>query len=270
MPYHQNAAAASDGEGSMSRSSDQFNLDPSFWLTSFGAQHHGQSDAPAHTCEPQGESRVHFATEASALARSPQAARQSPSSRLHVSSSSASASNSSIREAIESYRKATMFVMPPDISSDSSDGDATAHAARHNVVISSDSDSEQSEHAHSTIDYLNRRVRIERHQLLQTAEQRARSSQLLHQNNAEQHQSHQVPSKRQPHRRVAFAQSPSSKTLNSHSLPHELRHFHIIAETERRWKNLPEVCPISMYLSAFFELLAGAASNSRTGSGQVS
>ena len=134
--------------------------------------------------------------------------------------------------------------MPPDMSSDSSDGDSRAHgahAARHNVVISSDSDSEQSEHAPSTIDYLNRRVRIERHQLLQAAGNRARSSQALHHNNAEQNQSQQVPSKRQPYRRVAFAASPSSKTLKSHVLPHELRHVHIIAETERRWKNLPEV-----------------------------
>jgi hypothetical protein len=27
-------------------------------------------------------------------------------------------------------------------------------------------------------------------------------------------------------------------------LPHELRHVQIIAETERRWKNLPEVFSI--------------------------
>jgi hypothetical protein len=253
LPDHQITATASDAASAVPRStqqanlhpSDQDNLDPSFWLTSFGSQHHNDV---SDSSEPDGESHVTFSTKASSFARSPQAARQSPSSRSHVSSSSASASNSSIREAIESYRKATMFVMPPDISSDSSEGESGAHGARQNVVISSDSESEQSERAHSTIDYLNRRVRIERDQLLHTAGNRARSSQSLHQNNTQHSQSQQVSSKRQPHRRVAFAASPSSKTLNSHVLPHELKHFHIIAETERRWKNLPEVCSFETYI----------------------
>ncbi len=256
LPDHQITVAASNAAGAMPHSmqqsnlhpSNQYNLDPSFWLTSFGSQHHNDV---SDSSEPDSESHVTFSTQASTFAQSPQAARQSPSSRSHVSLSSASASNSSIREAIESYRKATMFVMPPDISSDSSDGDSGAHGARQNVVISSDSESEQSEHAHSTIDYLNRRVRIERDQLLHTAGNRARSSQSLHQNNTQHNQSHQVSSKGQPHRRVAFASSPSSKTLNSHVLPHELRHFHIVAETERRWKNLPEVCSHELYWSPF-------------------
>ena len=220
-------------------STHQSNLDPSFWLTSFGSQHY--HDVSADSSEPEAESHVHFSAKASAFSQSPQASRQSPSSRSYVLSSSASASNSSIREAIESYRKATMFVMPPDISSDSSDGDLAHHRARQNVVISSDSESEGSDHAQSTIDYLNRRVRIERDQLLHTAGNRARSSQTLHQNHAEHIHPQQVSSKRQPHRRVAFAASPSPKTTNSHVLPHELRHVHIVAETERRWKNLPEV-----------------------------
>jgi hypothetical protein len=237
------AVTASDDASSMSRSTHQSNLDPSFWLSSFGSQHDRHDDVSADS-EPEAESHAHFSTQAAAFSQSPQASRQSPSSRSYVLSSSASASNSSIREAIESYRKATMFVVPPDISSDSSDGDR-AHGAHQNVFISSDSESERSDHAHSTIDYLNRRVRIERDQLLQTAGNRARSSQTLHQNHAELTHSQQVPSKRQPHRRVAFAASPSSKTTNSHVLPHELRHFQIVAETERRWKNLPEVCSIS-------------------------
>jgi hypothetical protein len=170
-----------------------------------------------------------------------------------------------------------MFVMPPDISSDSDDGDSKGLSARQNVSISSDSASEQSENVGDTIDYLNRRVRLERDQLLQTAESRARSSQSLHHSSAEQSQPHRVFLKPQPRRRVAFAASPSSKTSNPHVLPHELKHVHIIAETERRWKNLPEVRSNAIQMSASIlstfwqvqsQMLAQEAAKSREASRQ--
>jgi hypothetical protein len=238
LPDPPSSTTSCDGPSSQPHPTDHSSLDPSFWLTSFGAQHdHDVSDSS----ELEAESHVHLSTRVSNLARSPQASRQLASARSSLSASSASASNNSIREAIESYRKATMFVMPPDISSDSDDGDLKGPSARHNVSISSDSESEQSENVGDTIDYLNRRVRLERDQLLQTAESRARSSQSLHHSSGEQSQPQRVCLKPQPRRRVAFAASPSSKTSNPHVLPHELKHVHIIAETERRWKNLPEV-----------------------------
>ena len=243
---NQSTVSASGGSF-VSLSADQSQLDPSFWLTSFGAQH--CDDVSADSSESEGHTRASIPIKATALARSPQAARQSLSTRSSVSASSASASNSSIREAIESYRKATMFVMPPDISSDSSDDDSRTHGAHQKVIISSDSESDQSEQRDDTIDYLNRRVRIERDQLLQTAGNRARSSQSLHRNDDDHVQNHHVPSKHQPHRRVAFAASLPSKTSNHQVLPHELRHVHIVAETERRWKNLPEVFLMGLSVS---------------------
>ncbi len=246
LASNQSTVTASDGNGAstLSTTTGQSHLDPSFWLTSFGAQH--CNDVSTDSSEPEDQSHVLFAAKASILARSPQAVRHSPSTRSSVSASSASASNSSIREAIESYRKATMFVMPPDISSDSSDDDSRSHGALQHTVISSDSESDQSVRQDGTIDYLNRRVRIERDQLLQTAGNRARSSQSLHYSDADHGQRQSVSSKHQSHRRVAFAPSVPSKSSNYHSLPHELRHIQIIAETERRWKNLPEVFSIGM------------------------
>jgi hypothetical protein len=268
--FANNASAATvfDNGSHASRSNDPTYLDPSFWLTSFGAQHN--DDASADSSEPQGESHAFISTKVSAFPQSPLAARQSLSTRSSLSVSSASASNSSIRDAIESYRKATMFIMPHDISSDSSDGDSRSRNTRQNLVISSDSESEQSEPVDSTIDYLNRRVRIERDQLLQTAGHRARLTHSSHHDSSQQVQSNKLSSKSLSHRRVAFAASPSSKAMNSHALPHELRRVHIVAETERRWKNLPEVCPEISFWFRVVDLMSGAASNACSGSCQIS
>ncbi len=251
LPSNQSAFSASDATGSMLHSTDPSYLDPSFWLTSFGAQlsHH----ASAESSVSEGETHAPQVSNISVLPQSPQAARESQSTRSSISASSASASNSSIRDAIESYRKATMFVMPADISSDSSDDDVRNFAAHQNVVISSDSESEQSEHLDSTVDYLNRRVRIERDQLLQTAGNRARSSQAMSHYNIEP-QSQRLSSKPQSHRRVVFADSPAAKALNSRAVPHELKYVHIVAETQRRWKNLPEVCPNYVYPQTLIDI----------------
>jgi hypothetical protein len=241
LPSNHSTLSASDATSSMLHSADPSYLDPSFWLTSFGAQNN--NDVSTDSMESEGETHAPQVSNISAFPRSPQAAREPQSTRSSISASSASASNSSIRDAIESYRKATMFVMPVDISSDSSDGGGDSRNFAANAVISSDSESEQSERVDNTIDYLNRRVRIEHDQLLRIAGNRARSSQSLNHYNIEQSQSQRPFSKPQSHRRVVFADSPSAKTSNSRVVPHELKYVHIVAETQRRWKNLPEVCP---------------------------